>query len=138
MPPTRSTKRVDCFRRVDPPTRLRVLTRDNRMDDVLDIEPSAVAARLAQGDALVVLDVREPWEFDLASVPNSTLIPMSTLPSAINRLERTAEYAVLCHHGMRSEMAANWMRAQGFSRVLNITGGIDAWSTSVDATIPRY
>ncbi|MBL0170844.1 MAG: HesA/MoeB/ThiF family protein [Gemmatimonadaceae bacterium] len=103
-----------------------------------DIDVVALAARLTGGDALVVLDVREPWEFDLASVPNSTLVPLSTLPSAINRLERDMEYVVLCHHGMRSEMAANYMRAQGFPTVHNLVGGIDAWSLQVDPTVPRY
>ena len=86
----------------------------------------------------MVLDVREPWEFDLASLPNSTLVPLSTLPSAINRLEREADYVVMCHHGMRSDMAANWMRAQGYGRVRNLVGGIDAWSVEVDSSIPRY
>lgn len=103
-----------------------------------DIEPTTLAARLAQGEAVFVLDVREPWEYDLANLANSTLVPLSTLPSAINRLEPEIEYVVLCHHGMRSEMAANWMRSQGFTRVLNLVGGIDAWSVEVDPTIPRY
>lgn len=108
------------------------------IDESSEITPIALSARLAQGDVVVVLDVREPWEFDLASVPNSTLVPLSTLPSAVNRLERDAEYVVLCHHGMRSDMAANWMRAQGYERVRNLVGGIDAWSLEVDASVPRY
>lgn len=107
-------------------------------DDFDDLTPADLAARRARGDAVMVLDVREPWEFDLASLPDSTLIPLSTLPTAANRLDRDAEYVVLCHHGMRSEMAANWLRAQGFMRVRNLTGGIDAWSVEVDASIPRY
>lgn len=107
-------------------------------DDFADIEPAELAHRLGRGDALVVLDVREPWEFDLACVPNSTLVPLSTIPSAIHRLERDVEYIVLCHHGMRSEMAANFMRAQGFPRVRNLLGGIDAWSLQVDDSVPRY
>lgn len=108
-------------------------------DNVLrDISPKRFAARVANGDALVVLDVREPWEFDVSSLPNSTLVPLATLTSAITRLDATAEYVVLCHHGMRSDMAANWMRSQGFARVLNLTGGIDAYSVTVDSSIPRY
>lgn len=103
-----------------------------------EITPAQLAARMEQGDALVVLDVREPWEFDTANLPNSTLVPLATLPGAISRLERTAEYVVLCHHGMRSDMAANWMRAQGFPRVLNLVGGIDAYSATVDSGVPRY
>lgn len=108
-------------------------------DDTSDeLTPPALAARLARGDALVLLDVREPWEFDLASLPNSTLVPLSTLPSAVNRLDQSLEYVVLCHHGMRSDMAASWLRTQGFARVSNLTGGIDAWSTTVDPMVPRY
>ena len=108
------------------------------IDDYTDLSVLALAARLAQNDAPVVLDVREPWEFDTASLPNSMLVPMSTLPSAINRLERVLEYVVLCHHGTRSEMAANFMRSRGFPRVHNVLGGIEAWSIEVDSTVPRY
>ena len=108
------------------------------IDDTTEISATALAARLAQGDTIVVLDVREPWEFDVASILNSTLVPLSTLPSAINRLERDVEYVVLCHHGSRSDMAANWMRAQGFPNVRNLVGGIEAWSLEVDASVPRY
>lgn len=107
-------------------------------DDVDDLTPADLAARRARGDVVTVLDVREPWEFDLASLPDSMLIPLSTLPTAANRLDPDAEYVVLCHHGMRSEMAANWLRTQGFMRVRNLVGGIDAWSVEVDASIPRY
>lgn len=103
-----------------------------------DIDPVTLAGRLANGDALVILDVREPWEFDRASLADSSLVPLATLPSVINRLEREVEYVVLCHHGARSDMAANFMRAQGFPRVHNLVGGIDAWSLQVDSTVPRY
>ena len=108
------------------------------IDESTEITPTALAASVSQGALLVILDVREPWEYDVASVPNSTLVPLSTLPSAINRLDREADYVVLCHHGMRSDMAANWMRAQGYGRVRNLVGGIDAWSLEVDSTVPRY
>jgi sulfur-carrier protein adenylyltransferase/sulfurtransferase len=107
-------------------------------DAATDITPGELAARLARGDALFILDVREPWEYDLACVPNSTLVPLSTLPTAINRLNRELTYVVLCHHGMRSDMAANWMRTHDFPHVLNLTGGIDAWSNDVDPSVPRY
>ncbi len=107
-------------------------------DAVDELDPATLAARLSRGDALVVLDVREPWEFDLASLPNSTLVPLSALPTAANRLDPELEYVVLCHHGMRSDMAASWLRTQGFTRVLNLVGGIDAWSCEVDPLVPRY
>lgn len=108
------------------------------IDESIEIIATALAARLAHGDAVVVLDVREPWEFDIASVPNSTLVPLSTLPSAINRLDPEADYVVICHHGSRSDMAANWMRAQGYASVRNLVGGIEAWSLEVDSSVPRY
>ena len=105
-----------------------------------DDEISAIdlAARITNGTAPVIIDVREQWEFDLAHVAESILIPLSTLPSVIGQLDRASEYVMLCHHGMRSEMGANFLRSQGFERVLNLVGGIDAWSTDVDATVSRY
>lgn len=138
----RIAKRPDCTacgdRRTSASTNMSAEEGHAVANQSLEISTIDLAARLGAGDALVVLDVREPWEFDLASLANSTLVPLSTLPTAINRLDREAEYVVLCHHGMRSEMAANWMRSQGFPRVLNLLGGIDAWSLEVDANIPRY
>lgn len=105
---------------------------------VTDIDPQDLATRRRNGDSFVVIDVREPWEYDTANIPDTDLVPLNTLPSAINRFDREAHYVVLCHHGTRSAMAANWMRAQGFPHVLNLTGGIDAWSLDVDRTVPRY
>jgi rhodanese-related sulfurtransferase len=110
----------------------------NADDTHTEITPRELATRLARGDALCLLDVREPWEYDLASLPQSTLVPLSTLPTAVNRLERDVTYVVLCHHGMRSDMAANWMRSHDFPHVLNLEGGIDAWSVDVDPSVPRY
>ncbi len=103
-----------------------------------EISAIDLAARITNGTAPVIIDVREQWEFDLAHVAESILIPLSTLPSAIGQLDPAAEYVMLCHHGMRSEMGANFLRSQGFERVLNLVGGIDAWSTDVDATVSRY
>ena len=103
-----------------------------------DISPADLAAARAAGSSLIVLDVREPWEYDLAHLPATDLVPLNTLPSAVNRLDPNAHYVVLCHHGMRSEMAAGWLRSQGFTQVQNMTGGIDAWSVQVDASVARY
>ncbi len=97
-----------------------------------------LAFRVTNGTAPVIIDVREQWEFDLAHVAGSILIPLSTLPSAIGQLDPAGAYVMLCHHGMRSEMGANFLRGQGFERVLNLVGGIDAWSTDVDSTVSRY
>ncbi|WP_309669561.1 HesA/MoeB/ThiF family protein [Gemmatimonas sp.] len=102
------------------------------------LSPADVAALLTGDDAPTIIDVREQWEYDLVHLPVSTLIPLSTLASRANDLDPSRSYALLCHHGMRSEMAANWLMQHGFSRLINIDGGIDAWSMDVDSTLPRY
>ncbi|MBL0939007.1 MAG: HesA/MoeB/ThiF family protein [Gemmatimonadaceae bacterium] len=108
------------------------------MNDVQHLSAIEVAALLASDTPPVLLDVREPWEFDTAHVAGSTLVPLNTLPSAISALNPQQSYAVLCHHGMRSEMAANWLAQQGFVSLINVAGGIDAWSRTVDPSVPRY
>lgn len=102
------------------------------------ITPIELKARLDKGDNLVLLDVREQWEFDLAKLNGSTLIPLGTLPQAVAKLQRDAEIICICHHGMRSADATNFLLQQGFSNVKNLVGGIDAWSVQVDRTVPRY
>ena len=66
------------------------------------------------------------------------LIPLSTLPNAVNELDSDREYVVYCHHGMRSAMAANWLKSRGFQHVYNMTGGIDAWSVNIDRSVAQY
>lgn len=85
-----------------------------------------------------IIDVRERWEWDIAHIAGSELIPLSTLPARAEALDPSCTYALLCHHGMRSEMAANWMAQHGFARLINIDGGIEAWSLEVDSSLPRY
>lgn len=87
----------------------------------------------------VLLDVREPWEFEVAHVQGSTLIPMGDVPSrAFNELDPNARIVTLCHHGVRSMNVAVWLRNQGFESAQSLRGGIDAWSAEVDPTVPRY
>jgi sulfur-carrier protein adenylyltransferase/sulfurtransferase len=102
-----------------------------------DIAPRALHARLAAGDVLVI-DVREDWEVATASIPGARHIPMSLIPAQHALLPRDREIAVLCHHGMRSAMVADYLRAAGHPRVLNVTGGIDRWSVEVDPAVRRY
>lgn len=102
------------------------------------LSPAEVAALLASDTPPVIIDVREGWEYDLAHLDGSVLIPLSTLPERANTLDPTRSYAMLCHHGMRSEMAANWLLQHGFTKLINIDGGIDAWSDEVDPSVPRY
>ena len=102
------------------------------------ITPLELKSRLDKGDQLVLLDVREQWEFDLAKLNGSTLIPLATLPNSLVKLNRDAEIIAICHHGMRSADATNFLLQQGFPNVKNLVGGIDAWSAQVDRSVPRY
>jgi rhodanese-related sulfurtransferase len=87
---------------------------------------------------LTVLDVRTDDELALATLPGALHIPMQDLPARVGELAADAPLAVLCHHGVRSEMAARFLERQGFREVYSVAGGIDAWSLQVDPAIPRY
>jgi rhodanese-related sulfurtransferase len=90
-------------------------------------------------EAAILLDVREPWEFQTASLPDSLLMPMGDVTSRAHaELDPDAHIVVLCHHGQRSLSVAMWLRAQGFERAQSLAGGIDAWSRTIDPTVPRY
>jgi rhodanese-related sulfurtransferase len=113
--------------------------------DILEImlEPEITAEAFSklrqQPNAPLLLDVREPWEFQTASLPNSVLIPMGDIPSRAHaELDPDAPIVVLCHHGARSLSVTMWLRNQGFEHAQSLAGGIDAWSRSIDPTIPRY
>jgi len=102
------------------------------------ISPKELKTRIDKGDQLVLLDVREDWEYSLAKIDGSILVPLGTLPQSLTRLNRESEIIAICHHGMRSADATNFLLQQGFSNVKNLVGGIDAWSTQVDGAVPRY
>ena len=92
----------------------------------------------ARGKNFVMLDVREPFELQAASLPEAVHIPMRQVPARMNELDREAEIAVLCHHGGRSAQVARYLSAQGFGSVQNVAGGIDAYSKRIDRGVPRY
>jgi rhodanese-related sulfurtransferase len=107
-------------------------------DNAQDLTPAEYVERTVRGETWLLIDVREPWEHALASVAEAMLIPMGDVPARVEELDRSLPVAVLCHSGIRSAQVAGWLRYQGFDRVANIEGGIDAWSITVDASIPRY
>ncbi|NBV23127.1 MAG: hypothetical protein EBS05_14565 [Proteobacteria bacterium] len=102
--------------------------------------PTELAARLAAPDPPHLLDVRQPEEFALVSLPGATLVPLNELPERVGELAawRGQEIVVYCHHGMRSAHAIGWLRQQGFTDLHNLTGGIDRWSVEVDPNAARY
>jgi rhodanese-related sulfurtransferase len=104
-----------------------------------EITAEAFAIQRQQPDPPLLLDVREPWEFQTASIPNSLLMPMGEVASrAHTELDPDAPIIVMCHHGARSLNVAMWLRDQGFTHAQSLAGGIDAWSRSIDPSVPRY
>ena len=89
----------------------------------------------------MLIDVREPEEFAITRIEGATLIPMRSVPANLQQLEAKAGEATLivfCHHGVRSLNVVNWLREQGVAGCQSMAGGIDAWSATVDASVPRY
>jgi rhodanese-related sulfurtransferase len=97
---------------------------------------------LGRADAALLLDVREPWEFDLAAIrlPGaSTLnLPMGQVPRRLSDLDPAQPILCICHHGVRSAQVVAFLEHAGYGSVYNLAGGIDAWSARVDPAVPRY
>lgn len=104
----------------------------------LNLTPSELLKRKNSGELWRLLDVREPWEIEIASVAGAASIPMRELPGRLDELDAAQALAILCHSGGRSARVADWLVDNGFATVANIMGGIDAWSTEIDASIQRY
>ena len=86
----------------------------------------------------VLLDVREPWEFERCHLGGSSLVPMRELPARLDELQSDSPVVCICHHGGRSAHAAMFLMRQGYAEVYNLTGGVDAWARQVDPTMPTY
>lgn len=108
-----------------------------RLPDYESITPRQLKERLDAGDELELLDVREPWEFGMVRIEGSRLIPMNALPERVSELDPAAETVVICHHGARSAHVTRALERSGFSNVLNLEGGLDAYS-QVDDSVSRY
>jgi rhodanese-related sulfurtransferase len=100
------------------------------------LSPQEFKERMAKGAAVV--DVRTAEEVQIAALAGAINIPMNELPARISELDPAAPIAVLCHHGMRSEMASRFLERNGFTDVAHLEGGIDAWSVVIDSSVPRY
>ncbi|HET6654845.1 MAG TPA: rhodanese-like domain-containing protein [Gammaproteobacteria bacterium] len=102
------------------------------------IQATELAELLKDEADITLLDVREPWEHQLASIPVATLIPMGEVSNRLEELEPTRTTVVMCHHGNRSAMVGRFLEQHGFRDVVNLDGGIDGWSETVDPDVPRY
>ena len=108
-------------------------------DDVAEISPRELADRLAQGDPeLLLVDVREPHEWEICRLDGATLIPLGELPRSLESLPRDRDLVIYCKGGVRGAKAVQFLRREGLSRVRNLTGGIIRWSEEVDDRVSRY
>jgi rhodanese-related sulfurtransferase len=103
-----------------------------------NLTPVEVRDTIASRSDVVLVDVREPAEHAIAQIDGAMLIPLRSLPQSLDALPRHHEVILLCHLGMRSEMAGNFLLAQGFPRVSHMVGGIDRWSDDVDSSVQKY
>ncbi|MBC7956245.1 MAG: sulfurtransferase [Cytophagales bacterium] len=112
------------------------------MQQVRVSDVPTLLASLGDNTQPVLLDVREPWEVQRASLSlagaRTVCIPMQEIPSRLNELEFSQPILGLCHHGVRSLQVVAFLERQGYEHVYNIAGGIDAWAREVDASVPTY
>lgn len=104
------------------------------------ISPKDLAAWLADAgrERPLLLDVREPWEWETARIEGAQHIPMGQVPARLAEIERGRDVVAVCHHGGRSQQVAMFLEKSGFTKVHNLQGGVDGWSRSVDPSVPLY
>jgi rhodanese-related sulfurtransferase len=105
---------------------------------VPELLPQQLKRRLDAGEPLRLLDVREPWECAIASLAGSVNIPLGEITSRWQELDADSQIIVVCKAGSRSRRVAQFLSAQGFGRVANLSGGIDAWTRDIDPTLAAY
>ena len=102
------------------------------------ISPRELSSLLNNGEAITIIDVREPYEWNIGRIPTARLMPLGSMPDAAAAIDRNSDIVVYCHHGVRSDLAAQDLVEIGFRHVRNLIGGIDRWSREVDPRVPRY
>lgn len=100
--------------------------------------PREISERLARGDDLVLIDVREPYELQLAAIDGAQSYPMSRAWEWIDALPRDRALVIVCHHGVRSAQVAYALTQRGYAHVINLAGGINRWADEVDPDMPKY
>ena len=104
----------------------------------LEISVAELRRRQKAGDKFLLVDVREPWEYEVCRMEGATLIPMRTIPANLQALDSDEDVICYCHHGQRSLDVAAWLRTQGVENAQSLAGGIDRWSIEIDPAVPRY
>ena len=107
-------------------------------ESVPTISVRELKAKMDSGETLTLIDVREPFEYEIARIEGSRLIPLGELETHLSELSKNQTLILQCHSGGRSEHAARILREAGFQNAVNLEGGIDAWSVEIDPAVPRY
>jgi molybdopterin/thiamine biosynthesis adenylyltransferase/rhodanese-related sulfurtransferase len=105
---------------------------------VPQISAAELKAKFDRGDKFVLVDVREPYEYDICRIPGSRLIPLGQLPSRMSELDSADEIVLQCKSGARSARALKLLQEAGFEKLWNVEGGIAAWADEVDPSVPKY
>jgi rhodanese-related sulfurtransferase len=104
----------------------------------IEISAADLKQRLDRGEKMLLVDVREPWEWETCRIEGAKLIPMRTIPANLQALDVDEGVICYCHHGQRSLDVAVWLRQQGVEGAKSLAGGIERWSVEVDPKVPRY
>ena len=104
----------------------------------LEISVADLQKKKKSGEQFLLVDVREPWEYDTCRIEGATLIPMRSIPANLQQLDVDQEVICYCHHGQRSLDVAAWLRSQGIETARSLAGGIDRWSLEIDPSVSRY
>ncbi|HXT24356.1 MAG TPA: rhodanese-like domain-containing protein [Candidatus Eisenbacteria bacterium] len=104
----------------------------------LEISVAELQQKKKSGEQFLLIDVREPWEYETCRIAGAQLMPMRTIPGNLQQLDVDRDVVCYCHHGQRSLDVAAWLRAQGVESAQSLAGGIDKWSLEIDPSIPRY
>lgn len=113
-------------------------TEDTVVGEPWEMDVEVLAERRKAGDAIAILDVRDPWEAECCALEGSLHIPLSDLQRRAAELPKDRPLVVMCHLGGRSAQAVSWLRSKGFSRAINLQGGIDAWARRIDPSMRVY
>jgi adenylyltransferase/sulfurtransferase len=111
--------------------------RKSLMNGIPQLAVKELKRRIDAGEDVYILDVREPWEHKIAQI-GGKLIPQNEVPQRLAEIDRDREIIVHCHHGVRSQRIAEFLKQSGYARVTNLAGGINAWSEEVDPKVPKY
>jgi rhodanese-related sulfurtransferase len=104
----------------------------------LEISVRELRRRRKAGENILLIDVREQWEYDICRIEGGKLIPMGMIPANLQALDGDEDVVCYCHHGQRSLDVAAWLRAQGVENAKSLAGGIDRWSVEIDPSVSRY